>query len=100
MDRAWMYEKRGPDFIVHLMTFIDAAKKHAATKKTKDICCPCHHCANKKVWSSPNAIQRHLIQCGFVKDYLIWTHHGEERVNEDVNVASEVTGGLVDDDDT
>ncbi|WVZ83385.1 hypothetical protein U9M48_030543 [Paspalum notatum var. saurae] len=66
--------------------FIEAAKKDAITKQVKGICCPCKNYKNTKVWTDPTDIRSHLIIAGFVKDYSVWIHHGEQEGPSDANV--------------
>ena len=42
MDRSWMYKKQRNkvSYIQELNGFIEAAKRHALIKQTKDIYCP------------------------------------------------------------
>ncbi|WVZ94413.1 hypothetical protein U9M48_040306 [Paspalum notatum var. saurae] len=80
MDRAWMYDWQRPEknFRDELEKFIEAAKKDAMIKGVPHICCPCKKCKNLEVYSDPVTIRSHVIVHGFVTDYYIWTHHGEE----------------------
>jgi hypothetical protein len=57
--------------------FIDAARRHACTQKTKYIHCPCIDCKNVVVFEDAEEISSHLICRGFMKDYLIRMKHGE-----------------------
>ena len=61
--------------------FIEAAKRHALIKQTKDIYCPCCDCRNRIVCRDPNTIRLHLVRRGFMENYEIWDHHGECRRN-------------------
>lgn len=61
MDRAWMYGRRSDLFISEISKFIDVAKTYAATKRTRQIRCPCCDCENKKVWENLEVLRRHLI---------------------------------------
>jgi hypothetical protein len=73
--------------------FIEAAKRHALIKQTKDIYCPCFDCQNRIVCRDPNMIRSHLVRRGFMKNYEIWDHHGErhtEAGNMEGTNASEV----------
>ena len=57
--------------------FIDTAKRHASSEKRKYIYCPCVDCKNIVVFEDADQINSHLVRRGFMKDYLIWTKHGE-----------------------
>jgi hypothetical protein len=63
--------------------FLDSAENHARTlKENKDsIICPCRDCKNHKAFRDVMIIRSHLIMRGFVKDCLVWTHHGETSVD-------------------
>ena len=56
MDRSWMYKKwrNEVSYIQELNGFIEAAKRHALTKQTKDIYCTCCDCRNQIVCQDPN----------------------------------------------
>ncbi len=73
-----MYRERyRPSYIERVDIFMKAAKKNAASKKTKEIRCPCLHCKNQKIWIDPSIIEQHLVMHGFVAGYTNWSHHGE-----------------------
>ncbi|XP_052138874.1 uncharacterized protein LOC127757413 [Oryza glaberrima] len=77
-DRAWMDKERyRASYIEGVDIFMKAAKKNTASKKTKDIKCPCVHCKNQKSWKDPSVIEQHLVTHGFVEGYTNWSHHGE-----------------------
>ena len=56
MDRSWMYTKRrhATSYLQDVNGFIEAAKRHALIKKTKDIYCPYFDCQNRIVCRDPN----------------------------------------------
>ena len=83
MDRSWMYTKRRASCIQDVNGFIEAAKRHALIKKTKDIYCPYFNCRNRIVCRDPNTIRSHLVRRGFMENYEIWDHHGERRTEAD-----------------
>jgi hypothetical protein len=66
-----------PSYIPEAHRFIDAAKNHARRTKKTHIHCPCMDCINVVVFDDTQQILSHLIRRGFMKDYLIWTKHGE-----------------------
>ena len=64
MDRSWMYTKQRHEasYIQDVNGFIEAAKRHALTKKTKDIYCPRFDYRNCIVCQDPNMIRSHLVR--------------------------------------
>ena len=82
MDRAWMYDiKRHSDsFMSGVSKFVEAAKEHAHSKRTKQIPCLCFDCKNNIVWENTDVIKTHLIQHSFIVDYKVWIHHGEAQL--------------------
>jgi len=82
--------------------FVDAAKKHAHSERTKQIRCPCFDCKNNIVWENTDVIKTHLIQRGFMVDYKVWIHHGEAQLTANTcvnNVTDEVRAADEDDDE-
>jgi len=80
MERSlWMYNlsRLDPSYIPEVHRFVDAAKNHALRTKTKHIYCPCYDCRNILLFEDTEVIISHLVCRGFMKDYLIWTKHGE-----------------------
>jgi hypothetical protein len=67
-----------PSYISEVHSFIDVAMKHAWKTKTKHIYCPHMDCKNVVVFDDTNQIISHLVCRGFVKDYRVWTKHGED----------------------
>lgn len=101
MDRSsWMYGslRCTKDFLSNLNGFIEAAEKNAADRGETEIRCPCVDCKNIWGFHDMGTIKSHLLIRGFVKDYTIWTSHGEV----DVNVEAEVDlfHDALDDDDS
>ena len=43
--------------------------------------CPCRDCKNLKQWDNMELIRDHLLQRGFMPNYMVWTKHGEEGKN-------------------
>jgi hypothetical protein len=66
-----------PSNISEVHRFIDVATEHAWRTKTNHIYCPCMDCKNVVVFDDTNQIISHLVCRGFVKDYIVWTKHGE-----------------------
>jgi hypothetical protein len=58
---------------------MQAAENHARNKKTRRIPCPCKTCKNMnmRVFTNTTTITSHVLVDGFVKNYMIWTYHGE-----------------------
>jgi len=80
MERSlWMYNlsRLDPSYIPEVHKFIDVAKNHALRTKMKHIYCPCYDCRNIILFEDTEAIISHLVCREFMKDYLIWTKHGE-----------------------
>src|SRR5579883_1994389 len=89
-------------FLISMDSFILAAKSYVARnpKFKGHVCCPCRDCKNVRQFSNLEHIRSHLITRGFLKDYKIWTKHGEDGENRaGVNrkeVVNEETGVDVD----
>jgi hypothetical protein len=66
-----------PSYITGVQRFIDAAKNHASRTGKMHIHCSCMDCRNYVVSNDIQQILTHLVRRGFMKDYLIWTKHGE-----------------------
>ena len=64
-------------YVPKVHRFIHTAENHAWRTKTKHIHCPCIDCKNIVVFDDIEQITSHLVCRGFMKDYLIWTKHGE-----------------------
>jgi hypothetical protein len=60
--------------------FVEAAKRHAWIKQTKDIYCTCD-CRKCIVCQDPNTITSHLVRRGFMENYGIWDHHVGRRID-------------------
>ena len=54
----------------------------AEANKRRDgfMCCPCVECRNEKDYTASRVIQSHLLRCGFMSGYNVWTKHGEKGV--------------------
>jgi hypothetical protein len=66
-----------PSYISELHMFIDVATNHTWRTKTKHIYSLCMDCKNVVVFDDIEQIISHLVCRGFVKDYIIWTKHGD-----------------------
>jgi hypothetical protein len=73
--------------VVHIRRFIAVAKAHRQSLDRTTTTCPCSHCKNIKAHADSD-VQSHLIRFGFVKDYTVWTFHGEKVVDATVGDAS------------
>ena len=90
MDRSeWMYrmERMEPRYLVHVQKFVTATKAHHERLDQTTTICLCSHCKNMK-GHKDSEVQSHLIRFGFVKDYTVWTFHGEKVVDTTVGDAS------------
>ena len=81
-------------YIPEVHKFIDAAKNHAWRTKKTHIHCPCMDCRNVRVFDDHQQILSHLVRRGFMKDYLIWTKHGEESSVPYTTVSSRANIGV------
>uniref|UniRef100_I1QRV4 Transposase-associated domain-containing protein n=1 Tax=Oryza glaberrima TaxID=4538 RepID=I1QRV4_ORYGL len=75
--------------------------RHTAEKNNmRKIICPCAGCKNEIVWDVDNAfkVKEHLVTCGFMDKYEIWTCHGEEQVDGPENVVPTQVEDMVHDD--
>jgi hypothetical protein len=80
MERqSWMYNlsRLDPSYISEVHRFIDVATNYAWRTKKKHIYCPCMDYKNTVVFDDTEQIISYLVCRGFVKDYIIWTKHGE-----------------------
>jgi hypothetical protein len=66
-----------PSYIFEVYRFIDVAMNLAWRTKTKHTYCPCMDCKNAIVFNDREQIVSHLVYRGFMKDYIIWTKHGQ-----------------------
>jgi hypothetical protein len=66
-----------PSYISEVHRFIDVATNHASRTKTKHIYHPCMDCKNDVVFDNKEQTISHLACQVFIKDYIIWTKHGE-----------------------
>ena len=75
----WMYrmKRMEPQYLVHVRKFVAAAKAHRECLNRTTTICPCSHCMNMRAHIN-SEVQSHLIRFGFIKDYTVWTFHGEK----------------------
>jgi hypothetical protein len=57
--------------------FIATTKKHRESLNRMTTICPCSYYKNMKVHRG-SVVQSHLIRFGFIKDYTVWSFHGEQ----------------------
>jgi hypothetical protein len=82
--RAWMYKNVGHrgtipfQFLRGLTEFMLVASSNG-TNMT-EIRCPCKKCKATK-HHPYEIVQRHLTKNGFMDDYYVWIHHGEDAMN-------------------
>ena len=75
----WMYQMKRmePQYLVHVRKFVAAVKAHHESLNWTTTICPCSHCMNMRA-PIDSKVQSHLIRFGFIKDYTVWTFHGEK----------------------
>jgi hypothetical protein len=94
---------RSSDVLAHfegVCAFLETAVQHASRQKEETIYCPCKVCKNVVLFKDCEAIHEHLVQNGFMDNYIIWTKHGEiqlgtkniidERAEENMGIPDEV----------
>ena len=57
--------------------FVAAAKAHHESLNRTTTICSCSHCNNIRAHTD-SEVQSHLMRFGIVKDYTVWTFHGEK----------------------
>ena len=67
------------EFVNHLDNFIEFAKQHPECMRGEKIKCPCilTSCQNTH-YRSVDDVRLHIMKYGFVQEYLVWIHHGED----------------------
>jgi hypothetical protein len=98
-DRSWMYELG--DVLAHfkgVSIFFESAAQHATCEKEEALYYPCKVCNNNMMYlyTDHEIIREHLVRCGFMDNYFIWSKHDEtqpriesiidEREEESINV--------------
>ena len=84
-DRSWMYKRMLSDgflsleFVNHLDNFIEFAKQHPECMRGELLKCPCilRSCQNTH-YRSVDDVKLHVMKYGFVQEYFVWIHHGED----------------------
>ena len=82
----YMTDRRSKEFIDGVHEFIEVAEKH---KYSGFVRCPCKFCKNEKDYSSLRTIHSHLFNSGFMRNYYVWTKHGEREIMLDNNEEEE-----------
>ena len=61
---------------------VHSFREVAEANKRRDgfMVCPCVECRNEKDYKNSRVIQSHLLRCGFMPGYNVWTKHGERGV--------------------
>jgi hypothetical protein len=72
-------DRRSKGYIEGVQYFLNTAERH---KHRGFMCCPCRECKNEREYSSTAPIHLHLLQRGFMPNYICWTKHGETGVLE------------------
>jgi hypothetical protein len=72
-----MYDLSSTDqwYLTGIDDFIKLARANA--EDSQPVFCPCKDCKNTRKWGDVEHIRLHLITRGFMRDYTIWTLHGE-----------------------
>jgi hypothetical protein len=71
---------RSTDMLAHLKgvcTFLATTIQHTSRQKEETIYCPCKVCKNDVMFKDLEVIRKHLVRCGFMDNYFIWTKHDE-----------------------
>ena len=97
MARGWMYDlsHTDPRYLTGIDDFIKRARANAGDSHL--VFCPCKDCKNTRKWGDVEHIRLHLITRGFMRNYTIWTLHGEvgQNVNDDVPMPSASLNALL-----
>jgi len=77
-----MYSSNKGDVVSYfkrVTEFTEAAAQYASRQSEAAIYCPCKDCKNEAMYpcSDRGTICFHLLKNGFMKNYYIWTKHGE-----------------------
>lgn len=81
--RRWMYNRTYPNRSGLRKEFIGVTEFMAKAKTIHEffseemIRCPCVKCKGEKLLQ-PDVVKIHLYKKGFMKNYYVWTIHGED----------------------
>ena len=75
------------EYIDEVRKFVAAAKSHRESQNQTLTICPCSRCKNLKA-AKDSLVRSHLVMFGFVKDYTVWTSHGEKEDDASGGIAS------------
>lgn len=73
-----MYDRKSDAFANGLKYFLQVAEQNK--RKSGFMDCPCNDCKNEKNYSNIGTLHGHLIRYGFMRNYVVWTRHGERGV--------------------
>ncbi|XP_024634536.1 uncharacterized protein [Medicago truncatula] len=99
LHRSWMYDRKRPGKRTLKAQFKEGIREFVAFTMSQDIFrseggirCPCLKCTCRLI-QSPKDVIKHLEDVGFMEDYYVWRHHGEQEPNEfDVNMQASSSG--------
>ena len=91
MDRSCKYLRHRfqPAFTNGLNLFLEAARQHL--NEENESRCPCRDCKNLEFYPVAD-IHRHILTKGFQLNYSVWTEHGENMNDDEVDDISEDDG--------
>ena len=89
MDKSWIYNKNklSQKYIHGLRNFISLSRNHLNNENK--IRCPCVVCLNL-YFHDLETIEHHLRVKGFSTHYIDWVFHGEDTMNENNNLESNI----------
>jgi hypothetical protein len=66
--------------------FLEVAAQHATRGKEDAIYCPCNVCNNNVLYlyKDHEILREHLVQCGFMDNYFIWSKHDETQTRIEI----------------
>jgi hypothetical protein len=80
---------RSSDVLAHfkgVCAFSKTTVQHASRQKEETIYCPCKVCKNIVMFKDREIIHEHLVQSGFMDNYIIWTKHSETQLGTESNI--------------
>lgn len=99
LHRSWMYDRKRPGKRTLKAQFKEGIREFVAFAMSQDIfrseggiICLCLKCTCRLI-QSPKDVIKHLEDVGFMEDYYVWRHHGEQEPDEfDVNMQASSSG--------